>query len=108
MGMYDSFTIKCPNCNRQLEFQSKSGPCMLANFTEEDLPTDVAVGINGDVVMCEFCKINWELTCDLPEIVTVKLSKTKRAKNYSGNYNPELPENIKRTEELRKMIREGK
>ena len=29
MGMFDSLIVKCPNCNEQVEFQSKAGGCNL-------------------------------------------------------------------------------
>lgn len=89
MGLFDSLYIKCPTCKRQLEFQSKSGPCCCLSFKEKNLPVDVAVGMNGDIVSCEFCNINWKLDCEIPKIVKVKLIKTNQKADYRGNYNPE-------------------
>ena len=105
MGLFDSFYTKCPKCKRQLEFQSKSGECMCSSYTEKDLSSMVAIGMDGDVVMCEFCKINWKLVCDIPPIVKTTLIQTKEKKNYSGNHNPKLPENIKRDKELKRIMR---
>ena len=108
-GMFDSYHTKCPKCKRELEFQSKTGECMLTHYYEDEkdgftLSPIVAFGMNGDVAKCEFCEINWKLVCDLPETVKTKLVETTEKKNYSGNYNPKLPENIKRTEELKKFM----
>jgi|WetSurMetagenome_2_1015567.scaffolds.fasta_scaffold42505_6 hypothetical protein len=104
MGMYDSFIIRCPKCKRNLEFQSKSGPCMLMRCTPQDLPMEIAIGINGDVVECQFCQINWKLECDIPSVVSVSLIKTEEKEHYPGNYNEKLPKNIKRMKELRKIL----
>lgn len=107
--MFDSVHIECPKCKRDLEFQSKSGPCGLFSFDKDNLPVEVAVGINGDVVMCEFCKINWQVDCHLPEkIENITLTKTDREKDYSGNFNSQLPDNIKRAEDLKKLMEERK
>ena len=104
-GMYDSFDIKCPKCGRDLEFQSKSGECMLSRYTPDDLPVGIAVGINGDIVECQFCEVNWKLICELPEVVKTKLIKTKEKEEYPGNYNPKLPKNIERMKELAKIMK---
>jgi hypothetical protein len=46
MGMYDSVIINCPKCNTELEFQSKSGECLLQYYTLENCPEDVFANIN--------------------------------------------------------------
>lgn len=46
MGMYDSVMVKCPNCGREHEFQSKSGECLLDVYTLEDCPEDVMKNVN--------------------------------------------------------------
>jgi len=104
MGMFDSFYIKCPECNKELEFQSKSGPCAMFNFKKSNLSSDVAIGINGDIVNCEFCNNNFRLECNIPKIVKIKLIKTKKKEDYRGNYNPDTLKNKRRAKELRKMF----
>lgn len=88
MGMYDSLNVDCPKCGKELEFQSKSGACALYNYEKDNLPPDVAIGMNGDVVRCQFCKKRIQLICEIPDSVKIKLiiSKAKRY-NYEGNFN---------------------
>ncbi len=104
MGMYDSFYIKCPKCGSELEFQSKTGSCALFFFKENNLPPEVAVGINKDIVDCEFCGNNFRLECKIPRRVKVKLVKTKEKSDYRGNYNPDTPKNKRESKKLRKIL----
>ncbi len=46
MGMFDSVMVKCPNCGKENEFQSKSGDCLLELYTLEDCPDNVMVNVN--------------------------------------------------------------
>ena len=79
---------------------------MLWAFTPETLPVEVATGINGDVVECQFCQVNWKLICELPEVVKTQLVKTETDKqSYPGNYNPKLKKNIERMKELAKIMK---
>ena len=93
MGMFDSFYIRCPKCGNELEFQSKSGACALLSYRKSNLSPDVAIGIDGDIVECQFCKTNFKLKCNLPKRVQVKLISTKEKARYPGNYNPDLLKN---------------
>ena len=78
MGMFDSIFVKCPNCKNKLEFQSKSGPCMLASFEGDKIPLMVAVGSEEDIVKCENCKKNIQIFFELPDMeVGYKLKITK-------------------------------
>ena len=102
--MFDSLYIKCPKCGKELEIQSKSGPCALFSYTKSNLPPEVAVGLNGDIIECEFCKTNFEVKCNIPKRVQVKLVPTKKRADYSGNYNPELPKNKRALARFKKML----
>ena len=114
MGMYDSFYINCPKCKHELEFQSKSGSCMLAvygkvikgvTFSFKKLSPDVAVGINGDVVRCQFCDSRLKLVCNIPISINAHVEIVKKRKfDYNGNYNPKHPASVKEKVELRKQI----
>ena len=44
--MYDSVIVKCPKCEAEHEFQSKSGECLLDVYTLENCPDDVMQNIN--------------------------------------------------------------
>jgi len=103
MGVFDSFFIACPKCGKDLEFQSKSGPCALENYKYK-CPVEVAIGINGDIVNCEFCGCNWKINFNLPKMIIPTLSRTSFPKDYSGNYNLALPENKKKIEDLKKRL----
>lgn len=46
MGMYDSVWVKCPRCKKENEFQTKSGECILENYTLENCPEDVLMNVN--------------------------------------------------------------
>ena len=46
MGMFDSVWVKCPKCGTENEFQSKSGECLLDNFSLEKCPIDVLANVN--------------------------------------------------------------
>lgn len=105
MGMYDSFITKCPHCKHRLEYQSKSGECMLSNYDVSNLPCGVAIGINGDIVLCQFCDKNIKLKCIIPEVVTTVTEVTDEKYHYEGNYNPKHPKSIKRNNELAKILK---
>ena len=105
MGMYDSLNAKCPSCGKDLEFQSKSGPCAMFSFEKDNLPPDVAIGLNGDIVRCQFCNKRILLECEIPKNVKIKLTVTKGLKfDYEGNYNKKHPHTIKRQKELHKIL----
>jgi len=51
MGMFDSLFMDCPACGaeRALEFQSKTGPCELNEYTLENIPAEVLMGLHRDI-----------------------------------------------------------
>jgi len=65
MGMFDSLYVNCPKCKKQLEFQSKSGECLLSVYTKESLTPQVAIGMNGDIVKCKSCGNSFKLECEI-------------------------------------------
>ncbi len=60
MGMFDRVWTKCPACGRDLEFQSKSGPCQLRDFDLSNVPPAVVEDLVGDVKACE-CGAAWRI-----------------------------------------------
>ena len=56
MGMFDTVNVRCRKCGANMEFQSKSGECMLNTYDETSVPPSVAEGIVGDEVWCPECK----------------------------------------------------
>lgn len=102
--MFDSLYVNCPNCGNELEFQSKSGVCFLYSYKKNNLPTEVAMGMDGNIVKCDFCNTNFKLECKIPEVVKIKLIKTNKKEDYRGNYNPDSLKNKKENKRLRKMF----
>lgn len=52
--MYDSVWVKCPKCETENEFQSKSGDCSLEHYTLENCPEDVLANVNRHApINCE-------------------------------------------------------
>lgn len=116
MGMYDSVYAKCPKCKHELEYQTKTGPCMLMRYgikpkkgdiwTFEYPSADVAMGVDGLVVRCQFCNSRVQMTCDIPLDIKTHVKIIKQRKYaYDGNYNPKHPDSIKRMKELRKFLK---
>lgn len=62
MGMFDTVTFKCPVCGRDLETQSKSGPCILmcCDASKDEVPIDVAGDVIGEQLDCE-CGKRWRV-----------------------------------------------
>ena len=72
MGVYDIINFKCPNCGEELNAQSKSGACSLANYDSNDVPFDVAIDANRhSPVECPKCKKLWYF--NPPNIDRIKL-----------------------------------
>jgi transcription elongation factor Elf1 len=46
MGMFDSIMVPCPECGTRVEFQTKSGNCMLSVWNIEDAPQDALEDVN--------------------------------------------------------------
>jgi len=46
MGMFDSVMVPCPRCGSETEAQSKSGACLLDEYTLDDAPGDVMLDVN--------------------------------------------------------------
>ncbi len=44
--MYDIVIVNCPKCNKEVEFQSKSGDCGLWEFPLNECPIDILRDVN--------------------------------------------------------------
>ena len=53
MGMFDRVYVDCPNCNRDVEFQSKAGDCYMLHFNLDDAPVKVLMDIINYPQECE-------------------------------------------------------
>jgi len=85
MGMFDRIILKCPNCNGFIEFQSKGGECILNEYTLKNVPWNVILSINKELVKCPKCSKNIKLEItNLPKKPIIKLELTKKKAFYSG------------------------
>ncbi len=55
MGMFNSIWVDCPECDKPVEFQSKSGSCSLASCHVTQMPVEDFAGIAGCQVCCQNC-----------------------------------------------------
>ena len=67
MGMFNSIYVKCPECRERVEFQTKSGSCLLNNWDLEDAPNIEVEGILGDSWRCKCGKLV-TVESDEPEV----------------------------------------
>lgn len=55
MGALDSVWARCPNCNSDLEFQSKAGDCKSINFRSSSVPENLAIDLDQSMCTCPDC-----------------------------------------------------
>jgi hypothetical protein len=67
MGVYDSILTKCPGCGAPLQFQSKSGDCMLRRYSLRSAPPEVVIGTYEEI--CPKCNRHWKLV--LPQVSAI-------------------------------------
>jgi predicted RNA-binding Zn-ribbon protein involved in translation (DUF1610 family) len=74
MGMYDSIYFNCPNCNHEIEEQSKSGDCTLHAYNLYDVPSDISKDLIGrESETCPECGSKYKfITVTNPSIAVVK------------------------------------
>ncbi len=85
MGMFDSLIVSCPDCDGHIEFQSKSGECILRNYTEDNLPTQVAIGMNGDIESCRKCNKSLKLNCVISPYARVVFGDVELGQGEGGS-----------------------
>lgn len=76
MGMFDSIRGKCPNCNKNVEIQTKLGECLLREYNLDKLPVDIATAIawkKNYIETCEHCNSKFMLQLDIPAVISGKL-----------------------------------
>jgi predicted RNA-binding Zn-ribbon protein involved in translation (DUF1610 family) len=55
MGMFDEVNVSCTTCGSIVSFQSKAGECVLATFSKDSVPIEIANDIDGDTELCPDC-----------------------------------------------------
>ena len=53
MGMFDRIWASCPRCNKEFEFQSKAGHCLLSDYSLADAPAEVLMNLYPKVAHCK-------------------------------------------------------
>lgn len=76
MGMYDTVNFSCPICRTHLEVQSKSGKCLLNDYSCDEVPPEIATDIVGDDVYCDKCEKSFKVAKRDKNAVPLKLIKT--------------------------------
>lgn len=56
MGVFDRVYASCPKCGEQVEFQSKAGKCVLASYSTNSVPMEIASDLNGETEHCPKCE----------------------------------------------------
>ena len=75
MSAFDSVTVPCPACGREIEYQSKAGACVMETYGLSDVPLPIAAEMAEEGLACDGCrvKIGFEATA----VVTVVRSPWK-------------------------------
>jgi NMD protein affecting ribosome stability and mRNA decay len=73
MGMYDSVWAVCPECGEPVEFQSKAGDCVLADYDVKEVPIVIANDIEGNVSVCRKCNHLLKISMSSYVPVTVRM-----------------------------------
>jgi len=102
--MFDSLFIKCPKCGKEMEWQSKSGPCAMFCYTPSKLPVAVAQDLKDNIVGCQFCLTKFKFILLDPPYAKFKLVKTNKSRDHWGNYNPKHPDSIKNQKHIEKLF----
>ena len=53
MGMFDSLIVRCPECGKNIEFQSKSGDCNLDEYRLDNCPAAILGSLANTSETCE-------------------------------------------------------
>lgn len=75
MGCYDTVTFRCPKCQGRISEQSKAGECNLLAFDSGRVPLAVASDIEGNILACRPCNLEWEIKLDAPGTVRMYLEQ---------------------------------
>uniref|UniRef100_A0A6H1ZAV4 Uncharacterized protein n=1 Tax=viral metagenome TaxID=1070528 RepID=A0A6H1ZAV4_9ZZZZ len=77
MGVYDTIIFHCPNCGVTLDAQSKSGACLLEEYTLENVPFEVALNANRHAPFNCDCGKSWELDMNWAGLKVIPAKKIK-------------------------------
>jgi predicted RNA-binding Zn-ribbon protein involved in translation (DUF1610 family) len=55
MGMFDTVYVECPGCGEEVEMQTKTGPCLLGQYSLDSAPPEVLLGVANEPECCPEC-----------------------------------------------------
>lgn len=62
MSLYDTVFIRCPSCGTRASVQSKSGPCILAEYDLYAAPQEVLADSRVlDIQTCDKCGLSFQI-----------------------------------------------
>ena len=67
--MFDTLMVACPDCGKMIEFQSKAGDCILAEYDVNNVPDEIAVDVKDDISSCE-CGKKVKLHVQVIKVIT--------------------------------------
>ncbi len=75
MGMFDSVYFPCPTprCTNDIEVQSKAGECVLASYSPDEVPVEIAIDIGGESAWCNKCERTFTVARALNDRVSMHL-----------------------------------
>lgn len=66
MGMFDTVHFTCPKCGNIISVQSKEGHCILAEYSSDKVPPEIADRMVGISVHCRTCESKYMVDDDQP------------------------------------------
>ena len=70
MSCFNTVIVPCPKCGKPEYCQSKSGECLLKNYTIKNAPLAVLTDINRHAPFtCRYCGHVWEVSGEMIEAV---------------------------------------
>lgn len=95
MGMFDTVWVPCPECENELELQSKGGPRLLYNYPAYDVPRDVAADLvepwyyatdDNKTLKCDYCGTRLYITI-VPKLTNTSVLVQLHKVSEKGNSN---------------------
>ncbi len=62
MSCYDTVYVRCPDCKKKHEIQTKAGSCELKNYSYQQVPLAIAEDLDATPIFCS-CGASLSLIC---------------------------------------------
>lgn len=76
MGCFDSVVVVCPECETEIQFQSKAGECSMLNYSIDEVPVEIALDLHKKTVRCDKCFTALTLKYKKRKVVRMRLIKS--------------------------------